>query len=318
MINANSLIIKDFDIDKLYIMMFDINKKGKLQTFTKLQNKYKNLRTAMDLKYPTGIEYKEGIGGTNLSLMDVRKALDFVDTDVFNKVLNSNNEFITFDDNIPEKLRTKFLRAINQHSLAKFSKAQKQSALKNAVVHKILRLMERPLTQISAHKPISMSDLQAIGAKSTLSYRERIMSSDSPLGKFIMQVQNMVGKNVIGITAVSLKVFFAVSTFMNQRIQDFVKTTDPYKQEEYLNDICFIDKYTGELTTLANINLEPLKQYAKEHADENGRCELPFSVYGYTDLFDIIRQLEKNSTKIDCAEAISELLSAATDFCSCK
>jgi hypothetical protein len=40
-------------------MMFEISKKGKLQTFTKLQNSFKDLRMAMDLKYPTGVEYSE-------------------------------------------------------------------------------------------------------------------------------------------------------------------------------------------------------------------------------------------------------------------
>ena len=37
--------------------MFEISKKGKLQTFTKLQSKFKNIRLAMDLKAPNGVEY---------------------------------------------------------------------------------------------------------------------------------------------------------------------------------------------------------------------------------------------------------------------
>ena len=37
--------------------MFEISKRGKLQTFTKLQSKFKNIRSAMDLKAPNGVEY---------------------------------------------------------------------------------------------------------------------------------------------------------------------------------------------------------------------------------------------------------------------
>jgi hypothetical protein len=42
--------------------------------------------------------------------------------------------------------------------------------------------------------------------------------ADNPATKYLMQAQNMVGKEVIGLTAVSLKVFFAVSTYLNNQI----------------------------------------------------------------------------------------------------
>ena len=42
--------------------------------------------------------------------------------------------------------------------------------------------------------------------------------ADNLATKYLMQAQNMVGKEVIGLTAVSLKVFFAVSTYLNNQI----------------------------------------------------------------------------------------------------
>ena len=41
----------------------------------------------------------------------------------------------------------------------------------------------------------------------------------NPLTKFLMQEQNMVGKGVIGITAVGEKVFFNVSHYWNEGIR---------------------------------------------------------------------------------------------------
>lgn len=370
-------------------MMFEISKKGKLQTFTKLQNSFRDLRMAMDLKYPTGVEYSEiqltgditvveelpgspfmddGTpfdkiyynGGTYvwdmksntwiidepllgdtyivndmlitwngeswdsihdftlLGERDVNDALDQTSVDPYNKVLTSKGNVVVFDESVSEKKINKFMKNINKHSLSKLSKSQKQSALKNSVVHKILRLMEHPINQISAHKPISMKELQDLAKMSQLSKREKYMSSDNPLGKFIMQVQNMVGKDVIGITAVSLKVFFATSTFINQQIQRIGELTldeleNPTEEiMDLFNDITFVDS-TGQICTLANINLDPLKKLAERIGDN---YILP--VHGGITLGNLIQQLEEQSSKIDCAEAISQLLSAATDFCNSK
>ena len=364
--------------------MFEISKKGKLQTFTKLQNSFRDLRMAMDLKYPTGVEYSEiqltgditvveelpgspfMDSGTPfdkiyyngetyawdmksntwiidepslwdtyiindmlitwngeswdsirdfvlLGERDINDALDQVSITPYNKVLMSKGNVVVFDESVSEKKINRFMKNINKHSLSKLSKSQKQSALKNSVVHKILRLMEHPINQISAHKPISMKELQDLAKQSQLSKREKYMSSDNPLGKFIMQVQNMVGKDVIGITAVSLKVFFATSTFINQQVQRIGELTlDELENptEDVLNlfnDITFVDS-TGQICTLANINLDPLKKLA-----ERIGTDYILPIYGGITLGDLMRQLEEQSSKIDCAEAISQLLSAATD-----
>lgn len=381
----------DYDIDKLYIMMFEISKRGKLQTFTKLQNSFKNLRMAMDLKHPNGVEYHgvRAIDQTievaelpvsnsivldeiphtlkhiiyndtlytwstsgewmaivpevddsyivddalwtwngeswdvNLNIiqmngLSVERSLDEIDVESYNLALSSDKNTIVFL-NTSERVANKFIKNLNKHSLTRLSNAQKQSALKNSVVHKILRLMEHPVNQIAAHKPISMAELQALAKTSQLSKRETVMSSDNPLGKFIMQVQNMVGKDVIGITAVSLKVFFATSTFINQQVQKIGKLTaeeiqgNPEEIRDLFSDITFIDPVTNKVCTLANINLDPIKELAQRLGDD---FVIPIKLEGVETtitLGALIQDLEEQSSKIDCAEAISQLLSAATD-----
>ena len=382
----------DLDIDKLYIMMFEISKRGKLQTFTKLQSKFKNIRSAMDLKAPNGVEYvgvntiaetvevsdlpvdqivtvgditytrlKNIFYQENLYTWDnnqkvwvlsipktndayivdgrlmiwngqswnvenyftrirdsheIEASLNFTSTETYNRVLKSGANLVVFEPSLSKKDTDKFINNINKHSLSKISKQQKQVALRNSVVHKILRLMEHPLNMIPAHKPINMESLQRIAEQSTLSKREKVMSSLNPLGKFIMQVQNMVGKDVIGITAVSLKVFFAMSTFINQRVlqlKDAIKDGDIDRIREYIEDITFQNvRPNGSVNTvtLANVNLDPLKELLLKVGDD---FELPIMVGGTKKLKDIVDSLSENSSKIDCAEAISQLLSAATD-----
>lgn len=318
----------DYDIDKLYIMMFEISRKGRLQTFSKIQNKFKSSRVAMDLAHPDGKTYQTiSIGGVLITKQDWRNSvsydpdtnkLTYTSADIFNKIMKSGRISVTFDvPDVPAYVLNKFMRDLNKHASSKISKHQKQAALRNSVVNKILRLMEHPLNMIPAHKPISMDALQRIALKSTLSKREKVMSSLNPLGKFIMQVQNMVGKDVIGVTAVSLKVFFAMSAFINQRVlqlKDAIIKEDIAKIAEYIEDITFLDKRpngTVNTVTLANVNLDPLEGLIANLGDD---YELPVQIDGATKtLKELVTSLRTNSSKIDCAEAISQLLSAATD-----
>jgi len=57
------------------------------------------------------------------------------------------------------------------------------------------------------------------------------MSLMNPATIFNMQVQNMVGKKVIGIAAVGEKVFFNLSYYWNEGLKSYNK--------EYLNNLRF-------------------------------------------------------------------------------
>ena len=337
----------DYDIDKLYIMIFELSKKGTVPTFSRLQNEVRfpdQLNKILDLKYPTGITYNEGPIGTFVTRSEVIGAISLQDVTGFNKVLEGQSENVTFDENVSDVEKKEFLRMLNKHSRSNFKGRQKTSALKNAVVHKIINLLKHPRLHVPSHTPINMDVLQKLASNSALSRREKTLTSDSPLVKFIMQVQNMIGKDVIGITAVGMKVFFAMSTFVNERIVDLVealKENDTAKIKEYLHDIIFVDKTTGNLCTIANVNLEPIYEYLNQFNEE---VLLDFDFYGKSGLKSIfaevgitaslkdtlearrflqncglteeeINELEEDAAmaNIDAADSISQLLSAATD-----
>lgn len=171
-----------------------------------------------------------------------------------------------------------------------------------------------------------MDDLQALASKSKLGNKEKQITSDNPFTKFLMQVQNMVGKDVIGVTAVGLKVFFAASTYVNQRIEDLAKAIlnhDTNIIPEILGDICFKDPLDDtKIATLANANFEPVFKalqivggdYAVDITGENTK-NLPELLQSQSSLklYDIISELQKSADTIDGSDSISQLLSAATD-----
>jgi hypothetical protein len=62
------------------------------------------------------------------------------------------------------------------------------------------------------------------------------MTMMNPLTKFLMQVSNMVGKGVIGITATGEKVFFNLSHYWNEGIRS--------GNEDWINNLKFSRTFT--------------------------------------------------------------------------
>lgn len=71
-----------------------------------------------------------------------------------------------------------------------------------------------------AYSPIEMETVRDASKGSPKGNKSDRMTLLNPLTKFLMQEQNMVGKGVIGITAVGEKVFFNVSHYWNEGIRN--------------------------------------------------------------------------------------------------
>jgi len=136
--------------------------------------------------------------------------------------------------------------------------------LRNRVVSRILDITMGLKNQLIAQVPINMKAQQEAAASSTLGRAELHLNSDNPAAKFMMQVQNMVGKEVIGISAVSLKAFFALSFYYNTLINDLAQAClmDPNSYEggqaiyDAFRKLLINNPITNETTSLSNINFD--------------------------------------------------------------
>lgn len=97
----------------------------------------------------------------------------------------------------------------------------REIGLQNKVVDNILKVIRSPKNQINLHMPIDMGVAQKAAEGSAAGEAVKHVTADDPFVKYMMQVQNMVGKQVIGITAVSIKAFFAATTHYNNIINNF-------------------------------------------------------------------------------------------------
>lgn len=298
-----------------------------MQTFSRLQNVTTNFDSFANLHQPNGIEYTESEESLNvITLEDVQNVNSLSDFSRFNSILDSDETTIKFAPEVSKEDRKTFIKLLNKHSLTDLGDQQKETALRNSVVDRILKLLKHPRNQVALHVPISMDDLQALASKSKLGNKEKQITSDNPFTKFLMQVQNMVGKDVIGVTAVGLKVFFAASTYINQRIEDLAKAILNRNNDiipEILGDICFRDPLDNtKIATLANVNFEPVfkalqtigADYTVDIAGTNVK-NLPEILRSQSSLrlYDIVFELQESADSIDAADSISQLLSSATD-----
>ena len=287
-------------------MGMELNGKGRIPTNSKLQNDLEaNLSDAqldeiLNLSPATGITYQMGMDDENgLSIAEVREAIALRDVSALNKIAKTKQETVSFQFDVDEESRRKFIDLLNKHNSTRLSKFTKESALKNSIVHRITKLLKHPMNQVLGHAPISMDSFRDI-------------TTDNPTTKFIMQTQNMVGKEVIGITAVALKVFFATSTFMNSRVNDMLKalqSEDYIEVQNALNDITFTDPIDGSISTIANLNLDIINDFLDDLTPEQ-KFILNNNVPGFT---TTIEELTEKADIIDAAEVISQLLSCATD-----
>lgn len=195
---------------------------------------------------------------------------------------------------------------------------------------------------VASYSPVTMDELSYMATRSEKGALVASMSLMNPLTKYLMQVQNMVGKKVIGISAVGEKVFYNLSYYYNEGIRS--------NNERWINNLLSCHEFsriqnrfayeekTGELeqaikTSIANINFDDVEgirlrflfvnnvdkelreKYEITDDDVNNKTE-KWEIY-QKDLKQKIEELSKkhkNDNWVNTVDLIiSQILSAATD-----
>ena len=125
------------------------------------------------------------------------------------------SQFVSFASDVDTRIASQFMSELNMHSQTELTEKDRQEAVKNKVSMAIKKVTKSVENQIIAQISVdtSMKALGDIAKQSSLANDEKTITSDNPATKFMMQVQNMVGRQVIGVTAVSLKQFFAKTAY---------------------------------------------------------------------------------------------------------
>lgn len=202
-----------------------------------------SLKKSEELPTPNGNEYQYTDDG-----LDITQYLQVLNKDNINSsdmlpvvvnmlqaIDNHNGNTLTYDlSAVPKDVADFVLGKINEHNLymtlqydekGRLKRARGQRkispknvllAFKNSASSKISRVIQDPKNANSAYTPINMDDPQAAASNSELGKEADKLTATSPSSKWIMTVQNMSGRQVIGITAVGEKIFFAACYYFNE------------------------------------------------------------------------------------------------------
>ena len=342
----------DLDIDKVYTLAYSIAPNGTIPTMSRL-DKYFAPQEVLKLGKPKGIRYgRERVGQDvantyQVSFNELQEMFSTNKLDLFRKIIQSGKSKISFEapinmviettinngDKIKEtnlaiqddfeKMVKQFMQYLNLHSLSNI-KQNRELALRNYVVNGILEATTKPSVQINANAPIEMDEATEAGESSILGNLEKHFSADIPSSKIKLQQQAMVGKDVIGITAVSVKTFFAATTYVNTKLEEFTNQVLSGNHQEALrtlNNIVIVNPLDEQVTILANSNIKKILEVLQannisklENIVSVGRLNNSSWIHGHTfDIISCLKYLENRSNKVDAALSQSGLLSSATD-----
>lgn len=215
------------------------------------------------------------------------------------KIDNNNGRYnYIAGANADEKRR--LIRQIQKHEDYKVSYRQREQAYKNVASANIRNVVHNIRNRDQAYSPITMRDLQKEADKSPKGAKTKQLNMMNPLTKYVMQNQNLVGKNVIGIAANGEKDWFNLTYYYhnvlrngNQKDRFFLKMSHSYSRLSGRATDQLMNVVVKHIPDLWNASPE-LSQKIKEefYATYDG-------------------QIDMDDKYVD--QLISQILSAATD-----
>ena len=189
---------------------------------------------------------------------------------------------------------------------------------KNNVISGALDIVTDPRNQINLAMPVEMDEVAHLASKADVG---RLVAMN-PYSKYVLQEQNMVGKQVIGIMATGIKSFFALNSVYNERMEQFVsylEELDPLNVDNInmLNNmINTFAKFTADVkgaykveAMLANINIDHLEQVYNNLLAifDSDTMKTNIVLHKVKAIIDYQKSLP------DVSQSLGQLLNAATD-----
>ena len=235
----------DYDIDKAYIMGQEFGDDGRLVKWSNLfdYSSPEMLRTSLWLPTPRKVFIDNNSDTSSAEQMNINRQLADISYYAnptteqeraarLGRIANLIIDIYDYMDrnNIKDRINLVYdekysgiagpiIDDIIKHERTTISPNLEESAYKNSISANIRNIVQDLKNMNLAYSPITMSDLQDLAADSPKGAMTASMSLINPLTKYIMQVQNMVGKKVIGIAAVAEKVFFNLSYYYNEGVR---------------------------------------------------------------------------------------------------
>lgn len=295
----------DYDIDKAYIMGQSFDDGIYIGWSNFFDNStLETLQASKTLPIPRELGYKFSIGEN----FNIDKDLEII-INTKNKAekikligslirkINSNKG--NYNYNKSDVTKAALVKKLRQHDTYKPKQELREQAYKNASSANIFNIVHDIRNRDQAYSDITMRDFRKAADNSPKGKRTKKLNMLNPLTKYIMQRQNLVGKDVIGIAANGEKDWFNI-TYQYHKIlregtlkdQDYLLLSRSYSR---INGRASKDlrlKEVKHIPDLWHANAELTKKLKRQFYNQN-------------------LVTEESDKYVD--QLISQLLSAATD-----
>ena len=298
----------DYDIDKAYIMGQSFSEDGLYIGWSPLFNYSSEAMLDASKTIPLPRKKKLIVSeGEQYSIeLELNDVINSFGADKLRKLGNliykiDNNDgkynYLATDN---QAVKEKIIKQIQKHEDYKINYKQREQAYKNVASANIRNVVHNLRNRDQAYSPTTMRDLQAEADKSPKGAKTKQLNMVNPLTKYIMQNQNLVGKNVIGIAANGEKDWFNLTYYYHNILR-----TGNNKDLFFLKMNHSYSRISGRATDqLMNVVVKHIPDL--QNADPMLSEKIKEQFYqGYDGVIDM------DDKQVD--QLISQLLSAATD-----
>ena len=301
----------DYDIDKSYMLGHEFDDNGIYLGWSSLfdYSSIDTLHASENLPFPKGKIYVRSDNGIDINSY-VQKILQsegvqrILNIAKLLKFLNKQNELqINYegDDSI--------VNLLNQHESTYIPPINKVAVLKNFISSHIQKQIQATKNMMAAYSPIEMKDLQDASKTTPKALNSSGLSVLNPAMIAIMQNQNMVGKNVVGIAANGQKANLMWNYYMN----DVVRLPEDHPERQY-SKFTFVSSRINRRSYIESDENKKLPIEQQEKLQSVEIHGLPDTNWNFEN-GQIVQQEYDNSLNPSISSDLmeSQFISAATD-----
>lgn len=231
----------DYDIDKAYIMGLSFDGNGRYVGWSNLFN-YSNLKSIVaseSLPMPRRIKYNVTSDGLNIDqfVEEIQKAAQIPEArvqlyaDLLNYLYQNNITDLSYSNPYGDKV----IEQLELHEFTEIPVNLKEDSSKNFISSHIQNTVQNLRNMIGAYSPIEMEDFRGASQGSPKGEQSTKMTLLNPTTKLLMQIQNITGKNVIGIAANGEKGSFMWHYYINDVLQEINPLADIQGFQDKIN-----------------------------------------------------------------------------------
>lgn len=229
----------DYDIDKAYVMGFNFDDNGQFIGWSDLFDYSSNeaLESSCSLPVPRNSKWIKTNNGINIERYaeEAQRAYDSNNVILRNALINKVLDNIdyspnsTIEVNYSSPILNQLISDINTHESTQLSGDNKILAFQNAVSWTTQAIVNDERNLLDSYSPTNVEGMKQVVKDKQLASDSGTYTQWNPATKWVLQEENLIGKNVISVAANAEKVYFSLLHYYNE----IVRHPEKYNKDLY-------------------------------------------------------------------------------------